>query len=266
MIDYIKTNITWIKDAVGALVSVLTVTIAFFTYRKAKSTLFQPLRSEVIKHQMTLFEKIVEVLNPISFMSYIDYQTVVAVNLYLHLRKYGVTLGEDTDKEVDDAVGGEIIIDKSNITLFPPLMLNADPYEGERYPLNTDAKKVQSNREQALQGNIKIDEILLSKDFIKAESELKDIMDNPWLPKTIHKEIAALLKDVQFNLSTILPQAVKCAITEFCETAKQPMDETKGFVPAKLLNYVLINGKRHEKQLNKIQKKIKKYLRVDRKW
>ena len=43
MIDYLKTNISWIKDAIGALVSLLTVTIAFFTYRKAKSTLFQPL-------------------------------------------------------------------------------------------------------------------------------------------------------------------------------------------------------------------------------
>ena len=118
MIDYLKTNISWIKDAIGALVSLLTVTIAFFTYRKAKSTLFQPLRSEVIKHQMSLFEKIVEVLDPVTFMGYIDYQTIAAANLYLHLRKYGCTLGDDIDKEVDDSVGGEIIINTNNITLF----------------------------------------------------------------------------------------------------------------------------------------------------
>lgn len=266
MIEYVKTNITWIKDVVGGIVSIITVTIAFFTYRKAKSTIFQPLRTEVIKHQMALFEKIVDIIDPVTFIEYIDYRTIAAANLYVHLRKYGCTLGEETDNEIDDSIGGEMIINASNVTIFPPLLSNAEQIDGPYYPLPKSKDEADKNKDEALKGIIEIDEVVLTKEHIKSMDELKSIRDNPWLPKAIFKEINSLIDDVNFNLHDVLPRTLVFAIQEFCEATKSLKEPPKAILPGKVLNYVLTNGKSHEKKLKNLQKKMRKHLRVDYKW
>ena len=52
IISYIKDNIPWIKD-IFTLILVATATIiSIFTYRRARATILQPIRNEVIKKQI----------------------------------------------------------------------------------------------------------------------------------------------------------------------------------------------------------------------
>ena len=56
MLEFLKSNISWIKDVfVVVLTSVATV-IAILTYLRAKETILQPVRTEVIKRQTEIWQ------------------------------------------------------------------------------------------------------------------------------------------------------------------------------------------------------------------
>lgn len=51
LIDGIKVHIGWIKDLVTSALAIAATIIAILTYRRARATILQPIRTEVIKKQ-----------------------------------------------------------------------------------------------------------------------------------------------------------------------------------------------------------------------
>jgi len=94
MIDYIKENISWLKDLFTLLFVGTGTVVAIFTYRRAKATILQPIRTEVIKKQSELLSKLLQTLNENnqSFEVGLDYVNLVHINVTLTLRDYGFVL------------------------------------------------------------------------------------------------------------------------------------------------------------------------------
>lgn len=61
--QWIISNISWIKGVLWVIFTLMATVIAILTYKRARYTLLQPLRSEVVKRQTEL---LVEFLKHIS--------------------------------------------------------------------------------------------------------------------------------------------------------------------------------------------------------
>lgn len=96
MIDYIKENISWIKDLFTLLFVGTGTVVAILTYRRAKATILQPIRTEVIKKQSELLSKLLQTLsdNDQSFEVGLDYVSLVQINVILTLRDFGFVFKE----------------------------------------------------------------------------------------------------------------------------------------------------------------------------
>lgn len=263
--SYIKENISWIKDIVGVAISILTLLLAFFTYRRARSTIFQPLRTDVIKHQAEIIEQLVNIVNnEVDFIKEIDYYYITVCNFYLIARTYGFIFDEQVYDEINDLLGGTLYLNEDNYTVFPPLVVNRPPTEGEPYELPKTANDRDKRQEEAKSGNVEFTHIRLTKKHINTVKAIRTIASNPWLSKKIKKHISQLLQDIDSNLHNAVPYALQQGIKEMCETAN--LNEHPIILPGKIYNIALHVGKRHGKQLEKIKKTIRKQLRVDKKW
>ncbi|MCW3789833.1 hypothetical protein [Plebeiibacterium sediminum] len=62
MIDYIKENINWLKDLFTLIFAGTGTVVAILTYRRARATILQPIRTEVIKKQSEILTKLLQVI------------------------------------------------------------------------------------------------------------------------------------------------------------------------------------------------------------
>jgi len=58
MIDFIKENISWLKDLFTLLFVGTGTVVAILTYRRARATILQPIRTEVIKKQSEILSSV----------------------------------------------------------------------------------------------------------------------------------------------------------------------------------------------------------------
>jgi hypothetical protein len=61
--NWISENISWLKDFIGIFFSAVLVLIAVLTYVRARQTILQPLRSEVIKRQADTLTRLFDFLS-----------------------------------------------------------------------------------------------------------------------------------------------------------------------------------------------------------
>ena len=95
MLEFLKLNISWIKDIATLLFAGTATIIGILTYLKAKKTLLQPIRTETIKKQSELLTSFLKFLkqNDQSFEKGLDYVNLVHVNVLASLRDYGIIWG-----------------------------------------------------------------------------------------------------------------------------------------------------------------------------
>jgi hypothetical protein len=112
-VDWLSENITWIKDIFWVVFTSIATIVSIKTYIRAKSTILQPLRTEVIKRQTDL---LVELLSFImdkqkDFFFKIDYLGLVNANVFLIMRDYGYLLNENKIyDEIEKNIVGFMII------------------------------------------------------------------------------------------------------------------------------------------------------------
>ena len=72
MIDFISTNIGWVKDSFTTIFAITGTVLAILTYRRARYTILQPIRNEVIKKQSELLTNLLRILViPITYSGFI---------------------------------------------------------------------------------------------------------------------------------------------------------------------------------------------------
>ena len=122
IVKWIKVNIVFIKEFSGIVFTSIATVIAILTYRRARYTLLQPLRSEVIKRQTDLFVSLLDFIRDKEhrLIDKIGYRDIVFTNMYYFSKECDFYLeGRNDDERVDleqkiqANISGYVVVKKS---------------------------------------------------------------------------------------------------------------------------------------------------------
>lgn len=265
MIEYIKENISWLKDLFTLLFVGTGTIVAILTYRRARATVLQPIRTEVIKKQSELLSKLLQTLNDNnqSFEIGLDYVNIVQINIMMTLRDYGFIFNDHKEifeKIKEDVVGWthcgrtNILKDVEIIGAFtePIEEKNKREYELEKF-------------NNLKSGVIDIDKIYLSKKHSEFVKLISDFRDDPFMPNSIQHTIYEFFNDVNDNLVLILKGEIEGFIITFSKVYFEKGIAPQ-FDPIGVYNSYNHNRIHHMQTFNKLKSEIRKYLRIDEGW
>lgn len=265
MIEYIKENITWLKDLFTLLFTGTGIIITFLTYRRARATVLQPIRTEVIKKQSELLSRLLKTLNENnqSFEVGLDYINIVQINTMLTLKDYGFVFKEDKEifeKIADDVIGWmpcgrtNILNDVEIIGIFrnPTEKKNEGNYGLEKF------NSLKSNA-------IDIDKIYLTKQYSEFIKSISDFIGDPFMPKSIQQIMKELYNDIKDNLTIILKRELEDFMIDFSKVYFKK-GSAPHFDPIGIYNKYNHSRIHHRSTLNKLKIEIRKYLRIDEGW
>jgi len=116
--DVLIINLSTIKDLLWIIFTLVATLVAVLTYRRARFTILQPLRTEVIKRQTDLLIQLLDYLedDEVNFYFKVDYMGIISCNAYLLLKHYGFILKDDSVEEaVKNNVSGMLILKESGV-------------------------------------------------------------------------------------------------------------------------------------------------------
>lgn len=267
IISYIKTNISWIKD-IFTLVLVATATvISILAYKRARATVLQPIRNEVIKRQSQILAEILSFLPKETLDKGLDYLGIASINAYLALKDYGFVFKDQ--KEILDKINqkthgwlfcGEdkVIKDIEIVGMFAKDKEEEDSVK--------EAQKLGKERfENAKKGIISIDRVYLTQQHANYVKRLSEYAENPFLPRAIQEVLTKLVSDVHINLKVHLKNTLTGFVKEFCQSyfskGKYP-----NISPAGVYNDFNHNRIHHNAELVHLKNEIRNYLKIEDKW
>ena len=117
IISYIQDNIYWIKDIFTLILVATATVISILAYRRARATILQPIRNEVIKKQSLILSEVLAFLPKTTFDKSLDYVGVASVNAYLALRDYGFVFKDQKEilDKVDKTICGWLFCGEGNV-------------------------------------------------------------------------------------------------------------------------------------------------------
>lgn len=265
LFEYIKNNISWIKDIFTLIFTGTATIVAILAYKRAKATVLQPIRNEVIKKQS---EILTEILNDISenensIDQGLDYVGIAQINVYMILKEYGFILKEEFTKEqMDQIVAGWVYVGESKIIKDVEIV--------GIYSKDEENKKNQSEIgkqkfENAKEGIIEIDKIYITNNYKKFFKKLSEYSDNPFLPENIKLILQKIVHDVQINLEKNLKLILMKFMEEFCEKYFQG-DKNPNLSPIGVYNEFNHHRIHHNFDLLRLKKEVRDYLMIDDKW
>jgi len=243
MIDYIKENISWIKDLFTLLFVGTGTIVTILTYRRARATVLQPIRTEVIKKQSEILSKLLQILkeNNQSFEVGLDYVNLVQTNVLLCLRDYGFIFKDQKEiiEKLEENLAGWTYCGKSRVLKDVEVI--------DTFSKSTEAT---TQNDYGLQkyNNLKI-----------------EFRNDPFMPTTIQQTLTELSNDINNNLSIILKSELEIFMLDF---SKVYFEENKAphFDPIGVYNNFNHSRIHHRETENKLRSEIRKYLRIDEGW
>ena len=267
--QWIISNISWIKDVLWVIFTLIATIIAILTYRRARYTLLQPLRSEVVKRQTELLVELLEYISGPTTNIYfgIDYMGIIACNAYklLELCDF-VLVDENIGKTVAENIGGFVFLKThGEINSF---CIPADPFGTN----NEDIAKKQLAYKQSVKEQIrlcgsiaKLEGLYLTKQHSETLAKLERFRDNPFMPKSIRNLLNQLLEDIQKNIKGPLFKELEKFIVQ-ANSMETDKDHPVSITYQAMYNDFLRYCKSHTKTINEITSCVREYLLVDSKW
>ncbi len=254
MLNMIKDNIFWVKDAFTIVFSLVITTIAILTYRRAKEAFLQPVRSEVIKRQADILIKLLPTITELNRS--IDYRGLIHLNALYWFLRYGFIFSKDDDKKYvkEKSVGSIFIPDVDGRIDVVRIDAFGGKVDDEAHSFD-EGKKMY---EEAKKGHVTINEIRLTKEFAKTEKEIRHFIDNPLIPGAIKDSLEELVEEMRINAKEHVATTIDWAIQEMIKRDNKGIISLDGF-------FNKFNSRRihHESTLEKIRSKVRGYLKVD---
>lgn len=265
MIEIVSENIGWIKDGFTILFTMTGTILAILTYRRARHSILQPIRNEVIKKQSELLSNLLSMCQPGSkFDNNIDYVNLVRVNIYLQLKEFGFLFNEHKKiiEMVSDAVSGWSPVGDT-LTLKDVEVVGA--FKDESEDVSEGSSYGKYKYEQAMDGNIIIDKIFLTKEHSKFIQGVQNLADDPFMPKPIQLSLKVILNDINNNLKNTLPEILIEFIHEFLSKSKNE-DGYPKFESTGVYNNFNHVRKHHREEIHQMMAEIRNYLKIDETW
>ena len=266
--NWIITNLATIKDLLWIVFTFAATLVAYLTYRRARYTLLQPLRTEVIKRQTDLLVEILDFLfdDGLYLTSKVDYMGITVCNCFQYMREFGFILKNDTImNDINEKQSGILILKESGklnfIELPEPFTTEDDRIKVQMDRLNESRQMYQS----AKNGMVDIEYIYLTKTFNEFFQKLTYFIENPFIPSSIKQLLIGLREEISYNLKV----SMKTAIEEFLlQVCSNHIDKSNALTinPDAVYNSFNHQRKLHKGIIKKILDLTREYLMVDEKW
>lgn len=265
LIKWLWDNLSAIKDILWIIFTLIATIIAVLTYRRARYTILQPLRSEVIKRQTDLLIEVLEAFSDDNrMMKNLDLFQIVTLNTYKVLIQCGHTLSgsEILQKECDkNLVGGLIVKQGSQLEMFE----KPEPFqESGKEEDKTDAEIGRRFCEYLKEGKIDIEIIYLTGKYYESMKKYQDLLDDTFLSKEIRVFLEEIIRNIYDDITVTLKQILEDVALHACERKKN----NEKFSINTIGIYNEFNDKRHDNSrlIAKVRERIRDYLMIDRKW
>ena len=234
------------------------------TYRKAKLTIFQPLRTEVVKRQTELLVEILDFLSDdgTHFYFKVDYMGIISCNAYLLLKHYGFVLSDESvGKAVEENLSGMLILKESGVLKSFRL---PNVFDDKDDDFNNDLDK--EDYELAKQGIVELEVLHLTKCHDECMKRIDYFINNPFTPSSIQEALKKIVQNILYNLKYPLKQELINFVIELCKRRGATSDN-----PIRIEHNAIYNNFQRISRDNKllieeIRKITRKYLMIDYKW
>lgn len=267
LITVISAHSESIKDFSTIIFSLVATFIAILTYINARKTLFQPVRSEVIKKQTELLTDMLQKLFNERVEHNVDYQGIIGINTFLLMDECGfITKDHEQKKErVLAAHAGDRLYANKDGVLDEYVSVQTF---GQKDLSEAELKEAKKKKYDAFkEGKFPLNRIRLTPGFQNYMDSLQAFLKNPFLPFEICKILEKLIAEINYNLDNPLKESLKKFLLDL--RTKQP-----GISPDTALriessgvfndfNHVRAD---HEPTCLQLRQCIRKYLRIDEKW
>lgn len=275
MIEFLKQNSTWLKDIFTIFFTATGSLIAILSYRRAKSTIFQPKRTEVTKKQTEILSEFLSLYtndgNTID--KAVDYINLFRYNIDITLRDYNLSdLEKITEKyvEYEQNIGGWIQFLEADIYDFVNIEGSIKDYDLLIFEKN-NRERQKYYEVNAKLGEVTIHRIFYTKKYFEFIKKLKDLSNNPFLPKDIQDVANQIGQNITINLNYNLRDILKRLIIELYNAHEDKNSDNYEILSDKFRYETLwrifeTERKQHNEDYELLKKKIRKHLMIDEKW
>lgn len=253
-----KDSISLMKDIVNILFFFVTGYVGFSTYLKAKDTILQPIRTEVFKLQIKLFEQIMEIFNgkgEMDIIKFLHMDELIFVNICSLYDDYARLFFEI-----------KIPIEKRpyNDVNCPLKMVSLDCLEECNDPIKNSYEEdnyvIQTSKESKWK-EYKTHIIYLPKGHSEALEIINKILKSPVLPKEAVTKLELLINTISENRMVI-----KELLNEISQELPQIYPTKDDLIKcnfAWIENRINDKIKPYEEITNELTDYLRKYLMVD---
>lgn len=237
--------------------------ITILTYKRARYTILQPLRTEVIKRQTDLLIDVMTVFcDESKLLSELDLDRIVALNTYSIMEQYGYVLNESERLREEcrkHFVGGVIVKNSNQLEMFEKPDVFGKSEEGKN---EKDFRE--TLYERLKEGIVDIEMIQLTKKYYDTMQKYESLANNAFLPKEIKGLLEQIIRNIHQDISIRLKKVLEDFILKVY--AKNQSDGKFS------VNFSGVYNEFNEVRCSngdlilKIREKTREYLLIDKKW
>ena len=249
-----KDNTSFIKDIIYIVFLLTTSIVAILTYNRAKHTILQPLKTEVIKKQITIFSDLILFLENSRNFNFYNIISLNVVSFINNFEAYRESL-EQTQwiNNILITRKGSFGIDISNRDI-----LNVDIINGEL--LIVPILKFEKS------GRYVVSEIILDVDDIDMQTNILNLINNPLIPKKIRTSIEKAFDNYRDSLRNKLPNILEDHLNDIYKMIINGEAISQTTISNKIMiinnTYNRIRHK-HEVSIDNIKLEMNNYLKIE---
>lgn len=207
MMEMIASNFTMVKDFASILFSFIVTIIAVKTYRRARLTLLQPLRSEVIKKQTSIFLDLLSILKDDNLIAKSNnmYEELITLNCVIQLHELGFI-----QKDPDEMK--KFMLENRSGVIFLEGVTTLRDFEVVQTFENTTEDKFKDlsalKYEELKNGEYKIDTLAYGKEYQEFQKEFYSFYDHILIPTQMHDKLDRIIEIDNYNIMEAIPRVI----------------------------------------------------------
>ncbi|MEO2190319.1 hypothetical protein [[Clostridium] innocuum] len=254
--NWIWANLTSIKDLLWIIFTLIATVIAILTYRRARFSLLQPLRGEVVKRQIDEMIELLEFLSTDDLDTKIDYMNILQGNFELKMSELGFK-----DKKSEERL-------EHYKSIFVGSYITKDTFDDNRYyaagpffnPNDIKEVKEKSDYDLLEEGIVKLHGISITEQHTKCMNEFQKYINSPIIPTELKNKLVTITNDISDNITNKIPFVIKGVILVFHKEKKESIQ------PMSILSLFSEVRIKHNEQIKELREEIREYLKIDLKW
>lgn len=255
ILTFLTDSLPYLRDFATTFVALTGAVVAILTYRRAKETLLQPVRSEVIKRQTDMLIEVLSTIGSgVSVSEKADYRGIIEVNILGSMLKCGAIFNdvEQIRAFLDKKVKGSLLGKESSE--FMELAPVFEPKSPKKNP--KDVNKVFYDK--AKKGTFNMPMIDMTGESLIFLDDLKMHANNPLMPKAVSDLLTVLREEIMANIEGPLVLSVEGAINDSFASGGMEVPNPSG-----VFNRYNRKALSHSVTVSKIKTEIRQYLKID---